>query len=228
MRWGVIAFVLLGLAWTATAQEAEPPPAKIDAEEKAQEPPADEKATGGEEEQEEPAEPKEEKKPAAQDKKPLKERLPGPEHEKLYYFVGKWKGKVHLMRSTYRDESWTTSDISFVKICKGFFVSHDYTQKPDPNYPETYSGRGTTTYDATARKYRMWWFDSLGQMQDGHGKWDGDSLRFEFDLTWGGKKTKQVLAYTFVSETEYTLKMEAGYADQPLRTILEATYTKQP
>ena len=224
MRWGVLALLVLGAGCAGLSPEPGSTGAMIDARTSAadpQEPPAGGETT--EPEDEEPA-PPDDPKP----KPPAKIRLPGPEHEKLHYFEGTWKGKVHLRASMHRVQSRTTADVVYEKICRGFFVSHDYVQHPSNEYPDVYSARGTMTYDAVARKYRMWWFDSRGQMQDGHGTWNDSKLRFEFDLKWGGRNVKMVNTYTILSDTQYMLKMESGYAGEPLDTILDATYTKQP
>lgn len=230
MRWGILVFALLGLTFVAAAQEREEaPPSGVEAPQEADTPPAGETGESGEAEaagqEEEPA-PKEEKKPAPQGE-PVKERLPGPEHQKLHYFEGTWKGDLTLKASMFRDESKTTSEAQYRKILKGFFMEYDYVQKPSKAYPEAYAGRGILNWDAEAKAYRMAWYDSIGKVQVGHGQWKGDELAFHFDLHWGGKDVKQVITYSFVSETQYNWKMENGYADQPLRTVIVAEYTKQ-
>ena len=215
---GIAIGIALGAA--VRAQEQKPPPAPSGGEEKkTPEAKKDPQESSGAKEGEQEEEPDQ--------AKPKRVRVRGPEFEKLDVFIGTWKGDLDVHADTTEEIKKTTAEMTFQSTCDGFFLVADYVQKPPKGLPVTYKAHAAFTFDAEVRKYRMWWFDNEGKIQDGHGIWKDNTIQFQFDLRWGGKKVKMVTTFTIVSESEFQFKMENSFEDDPLRPVIEATYRKQ-
>ena len=95
---------------------------------------------------------------------------PSAELKVLYKFVGNWRGTttIHKAKWTPKEISGT-STTSCVRVLGGRFTMNKTTTSDGE------TALTLTTYDARKKCYRMWWFNSRGDIVESEGKWDGPS-----------------------------------------------------
>lgn len=86
---------------------------------------------------------------------------PGAEHQALSIFAGTWKG-VDTMPPSPWSPQMSTADGHIINkpALGGFSVLQDYVQTQGGE--TRYEGHGVFTWEAEAREYVMYWFDSMG------------------------------------------------------------------
>ena len=88
----------------------------------------------------------------------------------LYKFVGNWRGTTTIHKTM-----WTPKEIrgttvaSCVRVLGGRFTLNKTTTSDGE------TALTLTTYDARRKCYRMWWFNSRGDIAESQGKWDAPS-----------------------------------------------------
>lgn len=147
---------------------------------------------------------------------------PGPEVERLAYFVGNWKevGKstAHGMEgpvSSTQKWEWTAG---------GFFLEgHSDNQSPAGTFKIT----AVLGYDPEAKMYTYNAFDSWGESITAKGTLSGDTWTWTTESMMQGTSIKTRLTEKEISETQYTLKFESSTdGGRTWSSDLESTFTK--
>ena len=146
------------------------------------------------------------------------------EMQSMAYLVGKWKGKMtmQMMGDTELEASMITEMVLGGRYVRSM---HAYTF---PGMGEL-TGMHIRTYDAAAKTWRSWWFDSTSPVaMVMTGNTDGKTMVSVSSPTEMPGMGTIVMRETFtkVSDTEITTKLEMKEGDgwSPAFTI---SYTKQ-
>lgn len=117
---------------------------------------------------------------------------PTPEHESLKQMTGSWRGVETMMPSAWSPERQERHGRIDARVLEGFFVVSDYEQRAGDQV--TFRGHGVYSFDAAAREYVMYWFDSMGGAGGvARGKLVADQLTFENTSPMGRHRYR----YTF-------------------------------
>ena len=148
--------------------------------------------------------------------------LPGAEHNALKAFEGTWRGVETMPPSPWAPQT-TTADGHIVNRVSlaGFTVVQDYMQslKGTP----TYEGHGVFTWDAQAKQYVLYWFDSMGSPANVfRGHLDGTIWTFLSSHAMG--MTRSV--WDFSKPNTYRHTMEMSQDGASWNTFMTGDYTK--
>lgn len=160
---------------------------------------------------------------AAQAPQPAK---PGPEHQRLAYFVGTWTSEGEIKpgpmgpggKMTSRDTcEWHEG--RFAVICR--------SEGTGPMGPS--KGLGILSYSSGEKVYTYYGTDSSGMMTMTtvpKGTVQGDTWTYMDESMMGGQKVKSRVTLKELSPTSYTFVMEAQGADGKWTTVMESKQTK--
>jgi len=93
----------------------------------------------------------------------------------------------------------------------------------------SFSGFGTTWWDAKAQAYRGVWCDSMtpgGCDSSGKSKWDGETLSGMMESEMNGQKMVTKITYTNWTPTSFVMTMSTGPDANSLKDLMTVTYTK--
>ena len=151
---------------------------------------------------------------------------PGPEHQKLGYFVGKWTSKGEMKASPYGPGGKMMStdkcewfDGKFAVICRGTGTG--------PTGPS--KSLGILGYSAEEKAYTYYGVDNTAMTQTTvpKGTIDGDTWTYNDESKMGGNLVKSRYVIKIVSPTAYTFKYEMQGEGGSWNTVLEGTETKE-
>ncbi|MBI4614120.1 MAG: DUF1579 family protein [Planctomycetes bacterium] len=147
----------------------------------------------------------------------------GPEHEKLYYFIGEWTGEETWAACEQMPEGGKGASTYEVKrTLGGMFVEMEYSTQIDKTF---FQGKAILGYDAQAKCYRMWWFDCSGTpcLEPASGKWDGNTLVFEGSGECGGVAYKGRYTYEIKGHNEFVFTMACSFGGADLAETFRST-----
>jgi uncharacterized protein DUF1579 len=147
---------------------------------------------------------------------------PGPEVQKLAYFVGNWteagKSTAHGMEgpvSSTQKWEWTSG---------GFFlVGHSSNKSPMGNF----TIMAVLGYDPASKMYTYNVFDSWGEAFLAKGTVSGDTWTWTTEMMMGGKMMKSRTTWKEISPTKYTLNYGSSTdGGNTWSSDMETTFTK--
>ncbi len=147
---------------------------------------------------------------------------PGPEVERLAYFVGDWK---EAGRSTAHGmEGPVSSTQKWKWVSGGFFLEgHSDNKSPAGAFKIT----AILGYDPETKMYTYNAFDSWGEAITAKGSVSGDTWTWTTETVMQGATIKTRLTEKEVSKTQYALKYESSSDGGTTWTSdLESTFTK--
>ncbi|HZS17273.1 MAG TPA: DUF1579 family protein [Candidatus Udaeobacter sp.] len=151
---------------------------------------------------------------------------PGPELEKLNYYVGTWKGEGETEGGPFGPAGKLSSSISCEKFAGGFQVVCRGEER-GPTGKRTFLN--ILAYDEKAKAYTEYGISSFGESEyTTGGSIVGNKRTFVKDLDTGvqGKRIKLRYTEVQVSPTLYTYKAEASKDGQEWTLIAEGKITK--
>ena len=131
---------------------------------------------------------------------------PGPDHQRLAGFVGKWTFEGQSQASPYGPAGKVTSVDTFAWLPGNFFMEHQW----DVNQAGTrIIGREIIGYDSASKAYTSRFFDNFGNSGAIRGTLTGNTWTFTADSVVGGKPLKErgtvvVSGDTMTSKYEYS------------------------
>jgi hypothetical protein len=147
---------------------------------------------------------------------------PSAEHVALKVFEGTWRGVETMPPSPWAPQT-TTADGHIVNRVSlaGFTVVQDYVQSQKGT--STYEGHGVFGWDAQAKQYVLYWFDSMGSPANVfRGKRDGHVWTFLSSHSQG--MTRSV--WDFATPNAYRHTMEVSPDGKAWSTFMDGAYTK--
>lgn len=150
---------------------------------------------------------------------------PGPEHEKLGYFVGKWKteGSVKAGPMGPGGKTSSTDDCQWFEGKFSVICHYDGTTPSGSN-----TSIGLLGYSMEDKAYTYYGVDNSAMMMASvpKGHLEGDTWTYTDESTVGGKPTKSRVTIKEVSPTKYTFSMEIQTPDGKWAQVMESTSTK--
>jgi hypothetical protein len=149
---------------------------------------------------------------------------PGPEVQKLAYYVGTWKGEGEAKATPFG----AGGKLSSIQTCEWFAGGFHLVCRGDETGP---SGKrmflNIKTYDAEAKDYTEYGISSFGESEyNKGGSIVGNKRTFLWDGDAGGKPARFRYTEVYVSPTLYTYKAEASFGGEPWAVIGEGKITK--
>jgi hypothetical protein len=150
---------------------------------------------------------------------------PGPEHEKLGYFVGKWTSEGEMKPSPFGPGGKMT----MTETCNWFegkFVVLCHSQGKGPM--GAVKGVAIMSYSTEEKVYTYYGADSTGMTMASvpRGTVQGDTWTYTDESTMGGQKVKSRFTMTVQSPTAYTFKWEMQGADGKWTSLMEGRAAK--
>jgi hypothetical protein len=147
---------------------------------------------------------------------------PGPEVQKLAYFVGNWKeeGKstAHGMEGPVSStQKWEWESGGF------FLVGHSRNKSPMGEF----TIMSVLGYDPASKMYTYNIFDSWGEAFLSKGTVSGDTWTWTTEMTMGGKTMKSRTTWKEISPTKYTLNYGSSTdGGNTWSSDMDTTFTK--
>jgi hypothetical protein len=150
---------------------------------------------------------------------------PGPEHARLAYFVGKWKGEGQVMPSPMGPggKMTATDDCQWFE---GRFSVICRSEGTSPNGPMR--SVGILGYSSEEKVYTYYGVDNSGMTMTTvpKGTLQGDTWSYTDESTMGGQKVKSRVTIKELSPTRYSFRMEFQGPDGKWVPAMESTSTK--
>lgn len=151
---------------------------------------------------------------------------PGPEHQRLAYFVGKWNAEGEVKPGPMGPGGkFTSSD-----KCEWFEGRYSVVCHSEGKMPMGKSKSiGILSYNTEEKVYTYYGIDnsSMTMASVPKGTVRGDTWTYTDEGTMGGKKYKSRVTIKEVSPTEYTFRMDMQGPDGKWAPMMESRNTKQ-
>lgn len=145
---------------------------------------------------------------------------PGPEHERLMRFGGRWRGDEVLAPSPWGAGGPAIGNTTLRASLDGMALLQDYEEEKDGAV--VFHGHGIFMIDPAGTDVLWWWFDSMGFPPEGpaRGRWDGDVLLFEKTTPMGdgryryeffGDRYTFAMSNRFPGQADFTEMMRGDY-----------------
>ncbi len=147
---------------------------------------------------------------------------PGPEQQRLHYFVGDWKSEGDMKPSPFGPAGKFTSTDHSQMLGDFFVVIHSDGQGPMGPTKEL----ATMAYDPKEKVYTYDMYDSMGMHEVSKGTVAGDTWTWNTEEEIGGKPIKGRFIIKEVSPTSYTYKYDMLGEGGSWTTLMEGKSTK--
>jgi hypothetical protein len=151
---------------------------------------------------------------------------PGPDHQKLGYFVGTWTSTGEMKANPFGPGGKMTMTESCEWFQGGFAVVCR-SEGTSPMGPT--KGLGIMGYNAEEKVYTYYGLDNsaMNMASVPKGTVQGDTWTYSDEAMMGGKKIKSRFVLKTASPTSYSFKWEMEEAPDKWTTIMEGTATKK-
>lgn len=150
---------------------------------------------------------------------------PGPEHQRLGYFVGNWTSTGEMKPSDWGPGGKITS----TDKCEWFeghyaVVCHSKGQCP----MGATQSIGISSYSTEEKVYTWYGLDNMGMTMTSvpHGTFADGTYTYTNEGMMGGKKMKMRVVIKELSPTSYSFTMDTEGADGKWARMMESKYTK--
>jgi hypothetical protein len=150
---------------------------------------------------------------------------PGPEHKRLSFFVGKWRGEGEIKPGPMGPGGKMTS----TDTCEWFEGNYSVVCRYEGSGPSGPSkGIGIIGYNPEEKVYTYYGVDntSMNMASVPKGTVKGDTWTYTDQGTMGGKKYKTRVTIKEVSRTQQSFKMEMQGPDGKWVPVVESRSTK--
>ncbi len=149
---------------------------------------------------------------------------PGPEHQKLAYFAGKWTSEGESKAS----EFGPAGKFTFTQTCEWFDGGFALVCHSEGKIGEgAFKGLNVMSYDLSEKTYVYFETNSFGENVFSRGKVDGDTWAWTNTATMNGKAVRARFTLKQASADAATFKFEMASGDGPLALVMEGKQTRQ-
>jgi hypothetical protein len=151
---------------------------------------------------------------------------PGPEHQKLAYFVGTWTSTGEMKASPFGPGG----KITMTESCEWFqggFAVVCRSEGTSPMGPT--KGLGIMGYNAEEKVYTYYGVDAspMNMASVPKGTIQGDTWIYNDEAMMGGKKIKSRFVLKIASPTSYSFRWEMEQGPDKWMPVMEGTATKK-
>jgi hypothetical protein len=152
---------------------------------------------------------------------------PGPEHQKLGYYVGKWTSETELKANPFMPAGKYTT-VDDCQLFQGGFAVLCRSQGTSPLGPT--AAVGIMGYSAEDKVYTYYGIDNNGMVPTtvAKGTIQGDTWTFNDESKFGGKLIKSRYSIKQLSPTSYSFRWEVQGDDGNWTAMMEGKSTKAP
>jgi len=149
---------------------------------------------------------------------------PGPEVQKLGYFVGSWKSEADVKENPMGMPAGKMTETANCEWFHGKFsvVCHSSGKGPMGSM----HALGVLGYNADDKKYTYYGVDSSGHATMATGTTDGNAWTYTADEKMGGKTMHGRYTMSDLTPTSYKFKWETSEDNQKWNTVMEGKTTK--
>jgi hypothetical protein len=151
---------------------------------------------------------------------------PGPEHQRLGYFVGKWKAEGELKPGPMGPGGKFTS----TDTCEWFEGKYSVVCRSEGKMPAGPSKSiGILGYSPEEKVYTYYGVDNSNMTMASipKGTLEGDTWTYTDEGTMGGQKVKSRVVIKELSPTTYSFRMDMQGPDGKWMPVMESKNTKQ-
>jgi hypothetical protein len=148
---------------------------------------------------------------------------PGPEHQKLAYFAGKWSAEGDSKPNPFGP----AGKFTFTQNCEWFeggfaLVCHSEGKMQ----AGTMKGLSVMGYDPGAKTYTYYETNTMGESVFARGMVEGDTWTWTNEGKMGGKPVRGRFTLKQVSADSASFKFEMGMGDEPLKVVMDGKQTR--
>ena len=149
---------------------------------------------------------------------------PGPDHEKLAFFAGKWTSEGETKASAFGP----AGKFTFTETCEWFAASGFalVCHSEGNMLGGTVKGLSIMGYDLGDKTYTYYETNTMGENIWSRGIVEGDTWTWTNESKMGGKPVRGRFTLKQVSADSATYKFEMGTGDEPLKLIMEGKQTR--
>ncbi len=148
---------------------------------------------------------------------------PGPEHQKLSYFAGKWASEGETKPSPFGPGGKFT----FTETCEWYAGGFAIVCHSEGKMPEgTMKGLSIMGYDPEEKTYVYFETNSMGESIFSRGTVEGDTWTWANEAKMGGKPVRVRFTLKQVSADSATYKFEIGSGNEPMKLVMEGKQTR--
>jgi hypothetical protein len=148
---------------------------------------------------------------------------PGPEHQKLTYFVGKWSSEGDMKASPFGP----AGKFTFMQNCEwyegGFAIVCHSEGKMQGG---TVKGLSVMSYDPGEKTYTYYETNTMGESIFSRGTVEGDTWIWNSESKMGGKPVHARFTLKQLTPDSASYKFEMSSGDEPLKVIMEGKQTR--
>jgi hypothetical protein len=149
---------------------------------------------------------------------------PGPEHQKLGYFVGEWKSEGEMKPGPMGPGGKVTGTSRCKWLPGNFFVTcEDSASSPMGQV----AGLGVLGYNPAKKVYTWNGYNNMGQAEAATGTINGKTWTYTGDADMGGKIYKSRYVMVETSPTVYTFSMDLSEDGKTWNKVMDGTVTKK-
>jgi hypothetical protein len=160
---------------------------------------------------------------AASDRLIAQQKQPGPEHQRLQFFVGQWRSEADIKASEFGAAGKETA----TQTCEWFDGRFHIICRTDATSPGGSNKQiEVLTYDSNRQAYTRYNMGSFGESVLATGTLDGKTWRWRDESKTKGKVIRVDFPWTETSPDSYTFKIEMSIDGGPATTIAEGKATR--
>ena len=149
---------------------------------------------------------------------------PGPEHEKLAYFVGKWVSEADVKPSGFGPGGKFT----YTEACEWLPGKFAVLCKSEGNMMGgQYQALSVMSYDMSEKSYIYYETNNWGENVYSHGSVDGDTWTWTNESQMNGKPFRGRFTLKRLSPDSATFTFDASMGSDPLANIMQGKQTRQ-
>jgi hypothetical protein len=149
---------------------------------------------------------------------------PGPAHEKLAYFVGKWTIEGDIKATAFGP----AGKYRFTETCDWLPGRFAILCKDDGHMMAgEFHGLNILSYDQAQNSYIYFQTNNWGENDYSHGSVEGDTWTWVSEITRNGQPIRTRYVLTCVSHDMATYSLEMAMGSEPLANVMTGQQTRQ-
>lgn len=148
---------------------------------------------------------------------------PGPEHQRLHYYIGNWNAEMEMKAGPFGPGGKITGVFHNEIFPGGFFLIQRFEGK---SYIGELNGLAIMGYDAEKKVYTYHDINNWGETGDYTGTVQGDVWTWTSESMMGGQMMKSRFTLREISPTSYSSKFEVSSDGSTWITTMEGKGTK--
>jgi len=148
---------------------------------------------------------------------------PGPEHQKLAYFAGKWSSEGDVKPGPFGPGG----KVTFTETCEWFDGNFALVCHSDGKMQDLpHKGLSVMGWDPAEKTYTYFATNTMGEIVFSRGTVQGDTWTWNNESKMNGKPVRARFTLKQVSPDSASYKFEMRAADEPMKLFMEGKQTR--